>query len=99
MAYPKFKVGEMVITQHATYYAEFDGSLAVVTQPLQRKLCMDLNLKESVYGHVYQARLLVHGEPHLWFRPWQLRKLGSGRKSKSKEISGKPGRKQMEEIC
>ena len=74
MAYSKFQVGEMVITQHATYFNEFDGSLGVVIYPLQRKLCLDLNLMERVYAHVYVVQLLVSGEPRLCFRPWQLRK-------------------------
>ena len=73
MAYPKFKVGEMVITQHATYFTEFDGSLGVVIYPLQRKLCMDLNLMERVPADVYGVKLLLNGEPRFWLRPWQLR--------------------------
>ena len=93
MAQPKFEVGEMVITQYATYFSEFDGSLGVITQPLQRKLCKDLNLMRQVYSHVYQVRLLVKGETHLWLRPWQLRKLGSGEKSKSRKATNIPGQK------
>jgi hypothetical protein len=80
MAYSKFQVGEIVITQHATYFSEFDGSLGVVIYPLQRRLCLDLNLMERVYSHVYGVQLLVSGEPRLWFRPWQLRKPGSDAK-------------------
>ena len=89
MAYPKFKVGEMVITQHATYFTEFDGSLGVVIYPLQRKLCMDLNLMERVPGHVYGVKLLVKGEPRLCLRPWQLRKLQSGEESDTATASRK----------
>ena len=79
MAYPKFKVGELVITQHATFFTEFNGSLGVVILPLGRRECTDLNQMKKVYAHVYGVRLLREGEPRLWFRPWQLRKLGEDR--------------------
>ena len=98
MTQPKFKVGEMVITQHATYFTEFDGSLGVITQPLQRRLCTDLNLMERVYAHVYGVRLLVKGEPHLWFRPWQLRKLGSGDQLDSQKTAQASGRKNGKKV-
>ena len=93
MTQPKFKVGEMVITQHATYFTEFDGSLGVITQPLRRKFCRDLNLMTQVYSHVYQVRLLVEGEPHLWLRPWQLKKLGFGRNFKPGKMTRKSRQK------
>ena len=70
MAQPIFEIGELVITQHATYFSELDGSLGIITKPLQRKLCTDLHLMEKVYGHVYGVRLLVKGEPQLTFRNW-----------------------------
>ena len=77
MTYPKFEVGEMVVAQHATYFSEYDGSPGIVTQPLGIRRGMDLNLMEKVFAHVYGVRLLVRGEPSFWFRPWQLRKIGS----------------------
>ena len=94
MAQPKFSVGEMVITQHATYFSELDGSLGIITQPLQRRLCNDLNLMEKVYGHVYQVKLLVEGEPRLSLRPWQLRKLGSSDAFETKNKAKVSRRKQ-----
>ena len=98
MANPNFKVGEMVITQHATYFNEFNGSLGIVIHPLQRKPCLDLNLMEHVHSHVYGVRLLVAGDPKLWFRPWQLRKLDSDNKFKSNELTKKSGRNQRNNL-
>ena len=89
MTQPKFEVGEMVITQHATYFSEYDGMPGVVTRSLQTRLCMDLNLMTKYYAHVYRVRLLVRGGPSFCFRPWQLRKPGSGEELESE----KPARK------
>ncbi|MGD2171374.1 MAG: hypothetical protein PVJ78_05195 [Gammaproteobacteria bacterium] len=89
MAQPIFEIGELVITQHATYFSELDGSLGIITKPLQRKLCTDLHLMEKVYGHVYGVRLLVKGEPQLYLRPWQLRKLGYDDQIEFKSVARK----------
>jgi hypothetical protein len=85
----KFEIGEMAIAQHATFFTEFDGSLGIITQSLQSRLCRDLNTMKQYYSHVYQVKLLVKGEPHLWLRPWQLRKLGTCEKSKYKKMTQK----------
>ena len=92
MTQQKFEVGEMAITQHATYFSEFDGSLCIITQPLQIKLCKDLNLMEKVHSHVYEVRLMLKGEPRFWLRPWQLRRLGYGDKFESGKATKASGR-------
>ena len=83
---------------HHSFATEFDGSLGVVIYPLQRRLCMDLNLMERVPADVYGVKLLVEGEPKLWFRPWQLRKLGSGEQPQSKRSTKTRDRELIEQL-
>lgn len=78
MSQSKFKVGELVIMQHATYFSETDKELAIVTIPLGLRSGFDLHLMKRVWAHVYGVKVLNGSELKLWCRPWQIRKLNPG---------------------
>ena len=78
MSQTKFKVGELVIMQHATYFSETDGELATVITSLGLRSCFDLHMMKRTWSHVYGVKVLNDTELKLWCRPWQLRKLDPG---------------------
>ena len=75
MDQPKFKVGELVIMQHATYFSETDGELATIITPLGLRSGFDLHLMKRTWSHVYGVKVLNGTDLTLLCRPWQLRKL------------------------
>jgi len=87
MSQPVFKIGELAIMKHATYFYETDGALAIVTGPLEMRRGYDLHLMKRTRAHVYQVTVLNGTEQKLLCRPWQLRKLEQYGKSKSRKRS------------
>ena len=87
MSQPVFKVGELAILQHATYFYETDGGLVIVTDPLIMRRGFDLHLMKWVWAHVYRVTVMDGSEQKLLCRPWQLRKLEQEGKSKSRKRS------------
>ena len=95
MNQPTFKVGELAIMQHATYFYETEGALAIVTGPLEIRHAYDLHLMKWVRAHVYRIAVLNGTEQKLLCCPWQLRKLGQegNLKSRKRKCSRNKNRK------
>ena len=74
----RFRVGELVILQHATYYEEYNGSLGVVTEPLAPRTGLNLCTMESEITLSYKVRILAEESLDVQATAAQLRKLGDG---------------------
>jgi hypothetical protein len=74
----KFKVGELVILQNATYYEEYNGSLGVVTEPLAPRTGLNLCTMESEVTMSYKVRILAEESLDVQATAAQLRKLDDG---------------------
>jgi len=78
----QFSVGELVILQYGTYYAECNGALAVVTRGLDVRWATDMTKRQEVFVQCYGVNALVTPQLSLLVRPHQLRPLkGESEKS------------------
>jgi len=70
----QFKIGDRVIMQHATYYEEYDGAEAVITEVLAPRSVIDMRTLERPQKMVYGVKILVGEGCDVRAYPWQLRK-------------------------
>ena len=72
-----FRKGDLAILQHATYFNEFDGCLAVIESGLVQASAMDLRVLERKVRKVYRVRVLSPGYVTTFLAmSHQLRRLG-----------------------
>ena len=80
-----FNVGDLVITQHAIYFSEYDGTPAIVVGERVGRTAVNMNtMKEEWCPVTYEVRLLCSNEI-VTVKPHQIRKPGSTVPSLSKE--------------
>lgn len=78
----QFKIGELVVMQYATYFHEYDGALAVITDMLNWRDALDLNTMQNHSFRAYGIQVLRMPEcllpegKSLVAAPYQLRRLG-----------------------
>lgn len=70
-----FKVGELVIMQHASYYTEWNGALGVIVSPLAPRTSMDLLSMEYRTNASYRVKVMAHDGIVVDARPHQIRRL------------------------
>ncbi len=71
----KFQVGELVITQKADFWKEFDGHPAVVTGPCLQHHATDMRTMEKRFSNTYSVCILTDPPRYVCSRSEQLRKL------------------------
>ena len=88
----EFRVGELVITQKADFWKEYDGSPAVVTGPYIQHYAMDMRTMEKRFAYTYEVCVLTDPPKYMYSRPDQLRKLLDAPPSAEREqVKHKPG--------
>ena len=53
-----FKVGDLVILQHASYYTEYDGSPGIIFKDPSYREALDLNTMQYRRCYCYRVRVL-----------------------------------------
>jgi len=71
----RFKVGELVIMQNASYYTEWNGALGVVVSPLAPRTSMDLLTMRYRTSESYRVKVLTADGVVVDARPHQIRRL------------------------
>ena len=71
----RFRVGELVIMQHARFFHEYEGAPAIVTGGLRRRHPIDLKSMKSLEYDGYEVRILAGDGQVANAEPHQLRKL------------------------
>lgn len=70
-----FKVGELVVMQHASYYTEWNGALGVIVSPLAPRTSMDLLTMRYRTSASYRVKVLAADGMVVDARPHQIRRL------------------------
>ena len=70
-----FKVGELVIMQHASYYKEWNGHLGVVVGTLATRSSIDLLSMSLQTRQGYRVKILTSDTMIVDAQPHQLRRL------------------------
>lgn len=71
-----FKIGDLVITQNAEYFSEYDGTLAIIVGGHAGRCAMNMNtMEEEWYPFTYEVRLLFCNRV-VTVKPHQIRKPG-----------------------
>lgn len=86
-----FIEGELAVLQHATYFQEWDGSLAVVVGPLMPRMPRNMHSLKLEPLLAYQVRPLISGAFLVNCAPYQLRKLDRLRDAEALEILSDQG--------
>jgi hypothetical protein len=71
----QFKLGELAVLQNASYFAEWDGALALVVGGLALRYPRNMHTMECEPLLAYKVRPLVEGAIDVTCQPYQLRKL------------------------
>ncbi len=89
-----FKVGELVIMQHASYYTEWNGALGVIVSPLAPRTSMDLLSMQYRTNASYRVKVLTQDGIVVDARPHQIRRLRGPEEATNGEkhhVSSLPG--------
>lgn len=81
-----FIEGELAILQNATYFEEWDGSLAVVVGPLIPRTPRNMHTMQLEPLLSYQVRPLISGSFLVNCEPHQLRKLDRLPEAEEREV-------------
>jgi hypothetical protein len=74
MSNESFKIGDLVITQKAIYFSEYDGTPAIIVGALAGRTAVNMNsMKEEWCPATYEVRLLCSDEI-VTVKPHQIRK-------------------------
>jgi hypothetical protein len=81
MSNESFKIGDLVVTQNAIYFSEYDGTPAIIVGECAGRSAVNMNtMKEEWHPFTYEVRLLLCDQV-VTVRPYQIRKPGDTEKS------------------